>query len=606
MLIPEHKIQEVLDRVDLVDLVGRHVELKKAGRSFKGRCPFHQEKTPSFQVTPELRRYKCFGCGAGGDAISFVQKLLGKSFVDAVRELAREAGVDLEAAQDPAAQERERIKEATDVAFQHFRARFQDPAAGRLAREYVASRGVSEEMAQSFGLGWAPAAWTELADQLRVRGILDFGLAAGLIKKREHADGYYDLFRSRLIIPIRSPEGRCIAFGGRLLEAPGQEKSDPSAGSGPKYLNSRESRLYNKSEVLFGTDQAKDEIRRRKSAVLVEGYFDCIGLHQVGVKNALALCSTALTAGHLSLLSRLEAKELILLLDGDEAGRKAVERLGGPILAAGASAKVALLPEGEDPDTFARRVGLEGVNALLTAARPLSEHLLITALPDGQKATFEEKMAALERLKPVAAALPVGLTRTAFISSLARHFGLPAIELETAFRGKASHPVRPVPKAAASAPPARERPADPLEAAFVAYALRHPSLLQKEELGVADELVHPGLRTCAARILQGHAAPDVLYDATEGTRRALESATRHLPQDEADLEESFGQVSRKLKLKRIDDQLVYIARVTGQVQQKDELGEEILRLMSERVALLALRKRIVATASGLKQPRQTV
>lgn len=600
MLIPEHKIQEVLDRVDLVDLVGRHVELKKAGRSFKGRCPFHQEKTPSFQVTPELRRYKCFGCGAGGDAISFVQKLLGKSFVEAVRELAREAGVDLEAAQDPAAKERERIKEATDVAFQHFRARYQDPAAGKLARDYVASRGVSEEMAHAFGLGWAPAAWTELADQLRTRGILDFGLAAGLIKKREHADGYYDLFRSRLIIPIRSPEGRCIAFGGRLLEAPGQEKSD-----GPKYLNSRESRLYNKSEVLFGTDQARDEIRRRKAAVLVEGYFDCIGLHQVGVKHALALCSTALTAGHLALLSRLEAKELVLLLDGDEAGRKAVERLGGPILAAGASAKVALLPEGEDPDTFARRVGPEGVNALLASARPLSEHLLTTVLPQGQQATFEEKMAALERLKPVAAALPVGLTRTAFVSSLARHFGLPAVELESAFRGKASHPVKPVPKAPTAAP-TRERPADPLEAAFVAYALRHPALLQKEELGVADELVHPGLRTCAARILQGHAAPDVLYDATEGTRRALESASRHLPRDEAHLEEAFGQVTRKLKLKRIDDQLVYIARVTGQVQRHDELGEEILRLMSERVALLALRKRIVAAASGLKQPGSTV
>ena len=600
MLIPEHKIQEVLDRVDLVELVGRHVELKKAGRSFKGRCPFHQEKTPSFQVTPEMRRFKCFGCGVGGDAISFLQRLLGKSFVDAVRDLAREAGVDLESAQDPAALERERIKEATDTAFEHFRERLHDPEGGRFARDYVASRGVSDEMVKAFGLGWAPASWSDLADKLRARGILDFGLTAGLVRKREHADGYYDLFRSRLIIPIRSPEGRCIAFGGRLLEPPGAEKTD-----GPKYLNSRESKLYNKSDVLYGTDQARDEIRRKKSAVLVEGYFDCIGLHQVGVKHTVALCSTALTPGHLSLLSRLEAKELLLLLDGDEAGRKAVERLGGPILAAGASAKVALLPEGEDPDTFARRVGLEGVTALLASARPLSEHLLVTVLPQGVAATFEEKMAALERLRPVSAALPLGLTRSAFISSLARHFGLPGPELETALKGKAAHPLKAVPKMAAPAP-TRERPADPLEATFVAYGLRQPSLLGQDDFQVADELLHPGLRTCAARLAQGHPPSDILYEASEATRRALDVASRNLPPEEGQLLEAFGQVTRKLKLRRIDDQLVHIAKVTGQVQRQNELDEELVRLMSERVALLALRKRVVASTSGLKPPGPTV
>lgn len=600
MLIPEHKIQEILDRVDLVDLVGRHVELKKAGRSFKGRCPFHQEKTPSFQVTPEMRRYKCFGCGVGGDAISFVQRLLGKSFVDAVRELAREAGVDLEAAQDPATLERERIKEATDVAFEHFRERLRDPAAGRFARDYVASRGVSEEMAKAFGLGWAPASWSELADKLRARGILEFGLAAGLVQKRVHADGYYDLFRSRLIIPIRSPEGRCIAFGGRLLEPPGAEKSD-----GPKYLNSRESKLYNKSEVLYGTDQAREEIRRKKAAVLVEGYFDCIGLHQVGVKHTVALCSTALTPGHLALLHRLEAKELLLLLDGDEAGRKAVERLAGPILAAGASAKVALLPEGEDPDTFARRVGLEGVTSLLASARPLSQHLLLTVLPQGAQASFEEKMAALERLKPVSVALPVGLTRSAFIASVAKHLALPAVELESALKGKPTHPLKPQPKPSAG-PAAPERPPHPLEATVILYGLRQPSLLIEDPFQILDELAHPGLRTCAVRIVQGHPAADVLFDMSEATRRALEAAERNLPREEAQLQESFAQVSRELKLRRIDDQLVHISKVTGQVQRQNELDEEILRLMSERVALLALRKRVVASTSGLKLPGPSV
>ena len=413
-MIPAHKIQEVLERVDLVGLVSRYVELKKAGREYKGRCPFHQEKTPSFYVVPEKRFYFCHGCRASGDAVSFVQRYLGKTFMDAVKDLAREVGVDLEAAQDPGARERQQLKEATDLAAEHFRALLWEEE-GRSARAYLASRGISEETARAFGLGWAPAAWTSLADRLTKAGMIEWGLNAGLVSKRSKGDGYFDFFRSRLIIPIRAPEGRPIAFGARLVDAE----------EGPKYLNSRESRLYNKSETLFGMDQARDEIRRRKAAVLVEGYFDCIALHQEGVKHTVALCSTALTPGHLKLLGRAEAQELFLLLDGDQAGLAAVERLAGPLLAAGAAAKVALLPQGDDPDTFIRREGAAGLERLLTEARPLTTHVFLTLLPQGKEASFEEKMAALERLKPVSAQLPVGLVRSAFFSALSGWCGLP-------------------------------------------------------------------------------------------------------------------------------------------------------------------------------------
>jgi DNA primase len=273
VVIAEHKIQEVLDRVDIVSLVSRHVELKKAGREFKGRCPFHQEKTPSFYVVPEKRFYFCHGCRASGDAVSFVQRYLGKTFTDAIRDLAQEVGVDLEAAQDPGLKERQQVKEATDFAAEHFRALLWQEEEGRSARAYLASRGVSEEVAQGFGLGWAPAGWSLLADRFQKNGMLDWGLKAGLVTKRNSGEGCIDFFRSRLMVPIRAPEGRPIAFGGRLV----------AAEDGPKYLNSRESRLYNKSETLFGMDQARDAIHKRKTAVLVEGYFDCIGLHQVGV-----------------------------------------------------------------------------------------------------------------------------------------------------------------------------------------------------------------------------------------------------------------------------------------------------------------------------------
>ncbi len=607
MLIPEHKIEEVLERVDLVALISRYVELKKAGRSYKGRCPFHQEKSPSFHVTPEMRRFKCFGCQAGGDAIAFVQRYLGKTFVDAVRDLAREAGVDIEAAQDPTAREKQELKDVTDVAFGHFQAKLRDRDGGKRAREYVKSRGLTEEVAHAFGLGWAPLSWSDLTDVITKHGMLEWALRAGLIQQRARGDGFYDVFRGRLIIPIRAPEGRPIAFGGRLLE--GED--------GPKYLNSKESKLYNKSETLYGMDLARDEIRRRKGAVLVEGYFDCIGMHQAGVKHAVALCSTALTPGHLTLLGRHEAKELVLLLDGDEAGRKAVERLAGPLLAQGVAAKVALLPEGEDPDTFARKVGADGVHQLLGDARPLTEHLFRTVLPQGKAASFEEKMKAVDRLKPLCAQLPPGLTRSAFFAALADHSGLPASELEATLKAKVP-PVRPPAPPAAATPrpgvspaqgpaatpapaakPRPERPPDPKETAWVAAVLVDSRLIARDPFRLADELQHPGLRRVAAQLSSGQGADEALYDASEGVKRALEGVKRQLPGPGEALDQGFAALCQKLKLKRIDEQLTHIQRVVGQLAGASDLPEEVQRLLAERIELLALRKKVLAEGQAV-------
>jgi DNA primase len=588
LLIPEQKIEEILERVDLVALVSRHVELKKSGRSWKGRCPFHNEKSASFHVTPEMRRFKCFGCQAGGDAIAFVQRYLGKSFVDAVRDLAREVGVDLEAAADPTAKERQELREATALAHDHFKAGLWDERKGQKAREYLDSRGVPEEVSKSFGLGYAPAAWTDLADKLLAAGMLEWGLKAGLVAARTKSDGYYDVFRGRLIVPIRSPDGRTIAFGARLLE--GED--------GPKYLNSKESRLYNKSEVLFGMDLAKDEIRRQKRAVLVEGYFDCIGLHQVGVTNAVALCSTALTPGHLALLARSEAKELVLLLDGDEAGRKAVERLAGSLLAAGAATRVGLLPSGEDPDTFARKAGSGGVRALLDAARPLTEHLFSTVLPKGRGASFEEKMLAVDRVKPVAQALPVGLTRSAFFGALSGHFGLPAAELEVALRGR-TPPLKPVPKPASpqglapATPPRKERPPDPLEAAFTGCVLKDPRLLAQDLFRAQDELTHLGLRALVTSAVAGQAAAEALEASTPLVRQSVERALQELRVEGAELTSTFSTLCKKVKVRRIDEQLKFISQQTRTSDPGGELNEETRRLLQDRVELLALKRRVL-------------
>ena len=586
MPIPEHTIEEILERVDLVALVGRHVELKKSGKSFKGRCPFHQEKSASFYVTPELRRFKCFGCQAGGDAIAFVQRYLGKTFVDAVRDLAREVGVDLSAAEDPSARDRQHLREVTELALEHFKSQLWHPTEGRVAREALAARGVGEETARSFALGWAPETWSRLADLLLARGLLEFGIQAGLVQRRTRGEGAYDVFRGRLMIPIRASDGRVVAFGGRLLVGD----------QGPKYLNSKESRLYNKSETLYGLDRARDEVRRRKSAVLVEGYFDVIGLHQAGVTHAVALCSTALTAGHLQQLQRMEARELVLLLDGDEAGRKAVERLAPALLAAGASTRVALLPEGEDPDTFARGRGAEAVRALLGAAVPLSEHLFRTLLPEGRAGSFERKMEALGRLRPVVAELPVGLLRSAFFSGLAAHSGLPAAELEAGLRGKGPL-LRPVPKPG-PAPVRVERPLDRAEAALGALFLTRPELIRgAAAVAVVDEVIHPGLRAVLAQLQAGAAPADAMEGASPRLRMSLEAAQGLLPRDPERLPEALETLARRLKLARVKERLDHIARSTALLVGAHELDEETKRLQEERGELLRLKRQLEAAPS---------
>ncbi len=591
-LIPEQKIDEVLERVDLVALVGRHVELKKSGRSFKGRCPFHEEKSASFYVTPELKRFKCFGCQAGGDAIAFLQRYQGKSFVDAVRDLAREVGVELQGPDDPSARERQQLREVTALAQTHFQRLLWEPAEGRPAREALAARGVSDETARAFGLGWAPEGWTRLSEELVRQGMLEPGLQAGLVQRRTKGEGTYDVFRGRLMVPIRAPDGRPLAFGGRLLL--GEQ--------GPKYLNSRESRLYNKSDTLYALDMAQHEVRRQHMAVLVEGYFDAMALHQAGLRTAVALCSTALTPGHLEVLRRAEARELVLLLDGDAAGRSAVERLAGPLLGAGANTRVALLPEGEDPDTFARRTGESGLRTLLTQARPLSEYLLFSLLPDGAAAGFEGKMEALERLKPVLAHLQPGLIRTAFLAAMARGFGLPAFELEAALRGRVE-PARAIPRPVPAAPPAR--PVDAVEAALVAAALRQPALLEEGGAHSTDELVHhAGLRIILARLQGGVPSADALDELPTRLLDVVAAQGRTLPTDEAPLAEAFARLCRRLKLRRIDEALTHIARVTGEHASAHELDEDTRRLQAERVELLGLRRRVLgegrASAPGFE------
>ncbi len=375
-------IDEIRDRVDVVAVIGRHMELKRSGRTWKGCCVFHGERTPSFHVYPEDKHFKCYGCGEYGDVFKFLQKLEGKEFPEVVRDLAREVGVEIPEVEEESGEQKRRRQErnellaASDAAARYWAARLQSRY-GASARRYLEGRGVTPESVQRFRLGVAADDWNDLPRRLADKGIgVDALKRAGLVIEKEKGGGY-DRFRNRLMFPIAAMDGQVIGFGGRAL--PGAEKDD----KGAKYINTPETPLYKKSKVLYGLDLAREAIRRTRQAVLVEGYFDVIGLHQADVTSAVAVCGTALTPEHVELLQRCDCREVTILFDGDVAGLAAPAKAAAALFPAGIAGKVAVLPsEGgkSDPDEFARANGKAGVEALLAAAVPLSTFLIDRAV----------------------------------------------------------------------------------------------------------------------------------------------------------------------------------------------------------------------------------
>ncbi len=332
-------IQEIKLRLPIEEVVSGYVSLKKAGHHLKGLCPFHQEKTPSFMVSPEKGIAYCFGCQKGGDVFRFVMEAEHLDFRGALELLADKAGVTLPDVRPQAAQEKTRILELQKRAQEFFRATLAGPE-GVTARETLAKRGVSDEMIERFGIGAAPASWDAMAKRFQREAITETDLVlAGLAVRRDQArDGVYDRFRSRLMFPLRDPGGRVLAFTGRSLD-----------GSEPKYLNSPESATFSKGTFLYGLDVARDAIKREGKALLVEGQMDVVACHQFGVTNAVASSGTALTEHHLSALSKI-APSALFCFDGDTAGTNATLRGLQMALNTGMHARAVILPSGKDPD----------------------------------------------------------------------------------------------------------------------------------------------------------------------------------------------------------------------------------------------------------------
>jgi DNA primase len=438
MAIPQSFIQELLARADVVEIVGRYVQLKKGGANYMGLCPFHGEKSPSFSVSPSKQFYHCFGCGKNGNAIGFLMEHAGMNFVEAVKDLAQQYGMQVPeedaSPQDRAraAQQRERQATLTDVLEKAGAAYRKHLKGSARAVDYLKGRGVSGEVARQFGLGYAPEGWRSLAsvfpdydDPLLVE--------SGLVIVNEEEDKRYDRFRDRIMFPIRNVKGECIGFGGRVL------------GDGtPKYLNSPETPVFSKGRELYGLFEARNALREQGFVLVTEGYMDVVALAQLGFPNAVATLGTACTADHVQKLFRF-TDSVVFSFDGDEAGRRAARKaLDGalPYASDVRTVKFLFLPPEHDPDSYIRAFGREAFARYVSEATPLSRFLIEAAREACDLNTAEGRAHLAANAKPLWSQLPEGALKRQLLGEIAELVQLGSHELTDLWLGRAARSSR--------------------------------------------------------------------------------------------------------------------------------------------------------------------
>ncbi len=631
MAFSDLQLEDLRARADLVTLVGRRVPLRKTGKDFVGLCPFHGEKSPSFYVVPGKHLWHCFGCGESGDVFKFFMKLDGLAFVDAVKLVATDSGIILvDEKLDP--EEARRRAHLDELAGLMERAvRFYEQklwhGGGQAAREHLVKRGIKEEAIRRFQLGFGGVGMDELTRALEKAGAsIDLAIEAGLVIPSQRGGRGFDRFHGRLIVPIRiprPPNGRAVALGGRFLEGitPARHDKKPA-----KYINSPETPLYLKGSVLFGLDVARDGIRRSERAVVVEGYFDVIGVHQAGLPLAVATCGTSLTPGHLDLLLRVGAREIVFLFDGDAAGLKAAARAAEMCARAQVPAKVATLPQGLDPDEFARQRGGEGLNALLDRAKPTVEHLLDAALTDmGHAATVEQRARIVHDLRPLVLAAPDTLSRELYVAQIAERIGVSVAAVQAALydaegRGEraVAEPSRPAhtrpspdrgerqagPSAEpGDAPASGRRPsAQPTvsqaELGLVIALLKFPAALGPvaESEGVIPLFTHPELRALGEALVasvheQVEPVPETLIGALVDPRlrntvdqqwraddSSLEQASQHLLR-------LFDKLRQETRRRQAQAALLQSRQLPADAEARRAFDEEQQRILDESRAV---------------------
>lgn len=514
--------QDFLDKVrdanNLVDVISRYTQLNRAGGRYVGLCPFpdHREKTPSFSVSDTQQLYYCFGCKKGGNIFKFVEAMMGLSFPEAVDWLARQAGIPIpqemyqrSEAVVAHAQERKAMAEINEFAIQFFESELRQSGPSAPVKEYLKKRGLNDETIKTFRLGYSPNDWEKLSSLLKARRApLNLAEKLGLIRARSQGgNGYFDLFRHRLMFPIFSLEGSGIGFGGRVL------------GEGePKYLNSPESPLFHKGQVFYGLSETAKFIRAQDQAIVVEGYMDLLALYQAGIKNVVAPLGTALTEDHAKLLKRF-TKNVIVLFDGDQAGRDAAERSLPILLGAGVLPRGFTLPDKMDPDDFVRTQGAEALKGKLAEAPELFV-LILDQDVKGYRGTSAEKVTLIDKMAPVLATVPDSRLRDLYVDEVASRLGVTGEWLKEALaqsRGSQRPGLRTANKAVEAVPTMESTPPPEVsiiklggkrpkaEELLVNLALMKPDYMRLiVDLGVVQFFAHAGLREVLQRAILIH------------------------------------------------------------------------------------------------------
>jgi DNA primase len=620
-------LDDIRARVDIVELVGQVVNLKRAGENWKGLCPFHTERTPSFTVNPKRGIFHCFGCGAGGDAFRFLMRHDRLGFPEAVRALAERTGVVLAAsreAEPEAAGKLEALRRVMALAAE-FYSRSLWEAGGVKAREYLDTRGVDSEVARRFGLGYAPASWDALLSRMKTEGIGDDLLVqAGLVLPRQTGGGFYDRFRGRLLFPIRDTQGRVVAFGGRAL-----------AGEEPKYLNSPETPLYVKGQILYALDVARAAMRERSRAILVEGYLDCLMAHQHGFTETVAALGTAFTPAQLGLLRR-HADEVIALFDADAAGQKAatrieemmtdgpdiqdlgwsVSRTGGFERAGVFSVRVAVLPAGHDPDSLLRAEGAEALRARLDAARSLLSFVLDKALAEDDLGTPRGRATAHARVALLLSKVSNAEEATVLSREAGRRLGVDATQLwieAQQLQGARARGRRVEPEPAAT-------PAKSTAAAWAAPSFAERDLLalllhfddaRAELLTVLEDedVAHPGLRRLLTVLRRAPLAPPeaLMADLETEAERGLLSALLVEERQWSDTQVIVDETKKRYDIRRRKQRVRQVSQAIAQAQAIGDptvpaVEAELLSLQREAEAVREL-ARMHQSPAGPSAPR---
>jgi DNA primase len=451
-IIPEHILDQVRQANDIVEVINGYFPLKRRGANFLALCPFHKEKTPSFNVHPGKQIYHCFGCGAGGDVFGFVMKYENLPFMDAVRRLAERGGVHLEVTQAPGTPTRDekdalfKLHEAVTLFFHH---NLLTEKSAEPGRAYLKKRQIPVEVIKRWRLGYAPDAWDGLIQWARGKGFkLGLLADAGLVVPREGSDGFYDRFRGRMMIPIADDQGRVVAFSGRILT---------DAKDQPKYVNSPETAIFQKGRILFALDRARQAIQDAQHVIVCEGQLDTIACHEAGFSNVVAPQGTAFTEQHARMLKRF-TDEVVLMFDGDEAGQNAAVRNAEPLWELGVIVRVALLPGKHDPDSFLKEEGAEKLRALLGGAPSFFDFLLDRLSRQHDARTDRGKRQIAEEMVPWLCRLRDPIQQARFAEMTAKRLGVREEAVRQAMRNSQRHGYRQPSQSSAQRDRRRSRP----------------------------------------------------------------------------------------------------------------------------------------------------